>query len=205
MVKKISILKMKREVFCRKSAYIMKKKVPLLIALITISVVALLISNKKKINSNIENIKSAEISTEDPFSNNWNDTSYSLSKSELITSFNSLTKDKNSDALVIFYDGGACNPYIDIVLDELDKLEYKSKKILITNFTQSHIDSKFKNYKSITILGDENRILARKLNIYDENTDRMQNRILIYKDGVIQKSDVYMPRIKGEIKRVIEN
>lgn len=157
-------------------------------------------SNKEIIINNAGNkISKSEI-------HNWNSSYYSLSDEELHKAFYDKINSNEGKLIVVFYDGGRCNPYIENVLSEVKKIDNKYTKIVVTNYNQSYIDSMYHDdySSSMLILGDENRYLGKDVGIYNSDSDRVKNVMLIYDgDRCLTKLE-YAPRFEGSITQLIK-
>lgn len=154
-------------------------------------------------NMNIET--SSELMLDSENVHDWNSENYSMSELELKEFFDrDILNNPDGESMVVFYDGGECNPYMSTVISEMESVPIYNK-VLITNCSQSYIDSNLRESNStIKIIGDESRYLAKLLNKYDSDIDRAKSEILFYYDGECKYSDVYTPRLNGEFNRVID-
>lgn len=178
----------------------MKKVNRIFIYLFIILSIIFVFFYKREVTDDIENNDSIEESSSDSnIYNDWNKDTYSMNESEIENKFNDAIKSREKNTVVVFYDGGECNPYINTVLDSLNEISDNYQKLLVTNFKQSHADIKYNNNLDMFVIGDENRFLAKKLNLYDSESQRMKNVIMTYSDGELVSMNEYSPRSKIEI------
>lgn len=136
---------------------------------------------------------------------NWNAPYYSLSEDELKRSLDNKINKVKGSTIVVLYDGGRCNAYIENVLSEVCNLSSKYNKVLVTNYNQSYIDSMYGDYSSsVLILGDENRYLSKELDLFDSEAERMRNVIMVYDKGELINKLEYTPRFEGSITNLIK-
>lgn len=159
-----------------------------------------------KLNFNKEGITNkASTNTSNSEIHDWNSSYYSLSEDELKESLNNKINESKGKSVVVFYDGGRCNAYIENVLSEMNNLDNTYNKILITNYNQSYIDSMYGDYSSsMLILGDENKYLSKDLDVFDSETEKMKNVIMLYENGLYSTKLEYNPRFEGSITKLIK-
>lgn len=152
--------------------------------------------------SNSENNISDEVIIE---KHDWNSEYISLSKEDIDKIFmDSIMVNDNKMKFIILYDGGECNPYISNVLSEAKKVN-NMDVIVVTNYNQSYIDANFTDYLDyMSIIGDENKYIAKTLKLYKEEDDRMDNKIVIAKNGDILNKVSYNPRLSVEYENLIK-
>lgn len=177
------------------------KKICIGVVLISgVSVLCVLASNYP----NAKTEASSGSALDSGYVHDWNSENYSMSELDLKEFFDRDILNNSDDvSMVVFYDGGECNPYMDVVISEIESVP-DFNKVLITNYSQSYIDNNLIDSNSnIKIIGDESRYLAKLLNLYDKDINRAKNEILFYEGGVCKYSDGYMPRLTGELDRVL--